>query len=307
MRRCSFAVLLLLLFSSPLLAWNEKGHMVIARMAWQKLDCDQRRAVTEILKAHPHYDEFLAAERPEGVGIDEWVFMRASYWSDWVRSNHTDQYSRPTWHYYSVAYVPPHSKKDASSIERNDPNVITQIPFSMEKVRSGDAREKAIYLCWLLHLIGDIHQPLHCGSQLDEKFPEGDRGGNLAMVRFNGGEPVRLHSAWDAMLGEDFSLPSVYETVEVLEKIEQQNAEALKSDLREHPTSADWAREGFESVEEHVYLQGDLRPAHAYHEADVAAAPNLADAYVENATRVARLAAVRAGNRLAVSIAASLD
>jgi hypothetical protein len=75
-------------------AWNDKGHMVAARLAWERLTDKQRLKVIEVLKKHPHYDEFLAAKRPSGFSEPEWVFMRAATWSDWVRRHHR-QYDRP--------------------------------------------------------------------------------------------------------------------------------------------------------------------------------------------------------------------
>ena len=53
----------------------------------------------------------------------------------------------------------------------------------MDKVRSGTDEEKAIYLTWLMHLVGDIHQPLHCAAVFSEQFPNGDKGGNDAFIR----------------------------------------------------------------------------------------------------------------------------
>ena len=53
--------------------------------------------------------------------------------------------------------------------------------------------DKAILLCWLFHLVGDIHQPLHCSAMFTPRlFSEGDRGGNSIKVgKYN------LHSTWD--------------------------------------------------------------------------------------------------------------
>ena len=163
-------------------AWNTKGHFTVAKLAWHQLTPEQRATSTAILKAHPHYEEFLADEKPEEVDLDEWVFSRASYWPDWIRNHHAEEYSKPTWHYISAGFVPPYSKFDPAELELPQPNVVTQITESIEKLRSGTEAEKPIYLCWLLHLVGDIHQPLHNCSLLSETFPEGDRGGNESLV-----------------------------------------------------------------------------------------------------------------------------
>jgi len=95
------ALVFLVVIATPAFAWNDKGHMVVARLAWRQLTDKQRDQVIAILKKHPHYEEFLAAKKPDGFSEDEWVFMRAATWADWVRSHHADEYnhgpSPPAW------------------------------------------------------------------------------------------------------------------------------------------------------------------------------------------------------------------
>jgi len=67
---------------------------------------------------------------------------------------------------------------------------LSTVLFSV-KIRTGTDEEKEIYLTWLLHLIGDIHQPLHCTAVFSEQFPNGDKGGNDAFVRIRS-SPVKL-------------------------------------------------------------------------------------------------------------------
>jgi hypothetical protein len=289
-------------FVAPALAWNEKGHMVVARLTWLMLPVEVRQSAISILKTHPHYEEYLSAGRPDEIAVDEWVFMRAAYWPDWVRSNYSEQYNQPTWHYVTVAFVPPQSKLKASDVVADVPNIVTQIPLCVEKIRSGTAAEKPIYLCWLLHLVGDIHQPLHCASLYSEEFPGGDKGGNLGLVRINGGMPVRLHFTWDALLGDSLALASIHETVAHLKDLEQRQAGQLCADLKSHPAVEDWAKEGFDHAKASAYLQGDLAPANADRNPSEDAVPNLADTYLKNATEIARYAAVKASYRLAARI-----
>jgi hypothetical protein len=62
-------------------------------------------------------------------------------------------------------------------------------------------------LRFIIHLVGDIHQPLHCATRVTEQFPDGDRGGNSLMVRLVGtdgrAKKVKLHSYWDGGI-DDF-------------------------------------------------------------------------------------------------------
>jgi hypothetical protein len=63
---------------TPAPAWNEHGHMVVARLAWNQLTADQRAKVIAILKNHPHCTEYLSGRRPDRFAEDERVFMRAA-------------------------------------------------------------------------------------------------------------------------------------------------------------------------------------------------------------------------------------
>jgi hypothetical protein len=105
-----------LVVSTPALAWNEKGHLVSARLAWRQLTENQRAQVSAALKKHPHYEEYLIARKPDGFTEDEWAFLRAATWADWVRSHHREQFDRPTWHYINYPIIPPGSKVDAGRL-----------------------------------------------------------------------------------------------------------------------------------------------------------------------------------------------
>jgi hypothetical protein len=101
----------MLLITGSARAWHNKGHMAVARIAWQKLVDDglDRKAI-QFLNSHPHKDMFLAAGRPEGVDEDEWLFVQAATWADWVRRPLApeldelsanvirDEFSKPVWH-----------------------------------------------------------------------------------------------------------------------------------------------------------------------------------------------------------------
>ena len=66
------------------------------------------------------------------------------------------------------------------------------------------AEDKAVAICWIFHLVGDIHQPLHNAAYFssEEGFRQGDQGGNRFGVKING-RKWKLHAFWDDLLGED--------------------------------------------------------------------------------------------------------
>ena len=69
----------------PAPAWNAVGHMTVAKVAFDDLsEADRKKAYT-LLTHHPHYETYLTKKRPGSVPVEEWVFLRAATWPDYVR------------------------------------------------------------------------------------------------------------------------------------------------------------------------------------------------------------------------------
>ena len=88
---------------------------------------------------------------------------------------------------------------------------VTHDQVEQDQPAPGDllfGQEKAIHLCWVMHLVGDIHQPLHCVSLYCEQFPNGDHGGNDSLYRLGGKRIIKLHPFWDELLGKGVTLSS---------------------------------------------------------------------------------------------------
>ena len=81
-------------------------------------------------------------------------------------------------------------------------------------------------MCWLLHLIGDIHQPNHAITLFSEAFPDGDRGGNLSLIRIENGEAakIRHHLFWDGLMGQFASWPGIVRLDGEFAEIEKQTS-----------------------------------------------------------------------------------
>src|SRR4051794_22514834 len=75
----------LLAAARPTPAWNAVGHMTVAKVAYDDLGKDERKAAHQVLMRHPHYDTYLTKKRPDSVPAEEWVFLRAATWPDYVR------------------------------------------------------------------------------------------------------------------------------------------------------------------------------------------------------------------------------
>jgi S1/P1 Nuclease len=183
-------------FSTPSLwAWGEDGHVIVGRIADAYLKPEVRKKIAELLDHRPIHD------------------TRFVNWADFIRSS--AEYGRkykdhPTWHYINIELK---QKAGEYKIDPDGNDVIGAVEkFSKVCVSpdvSKENRKEALF--FLLHFIGDLHQPLHCTNRDD------DKGGNLQLLKsFNGKaeERLNLHKVWDvhfvnvergAITVEDFS------------------------------------------------------------------------------------------------------
>lgn len=237
--------LLLLCSLSPAHAWHVAGHELIVRIAWKNLTPAAQGRIEALLKAHPD----VSARTLDG----------ASVYPDRLRGDRSarDEDRHPEWHYINKPFVVegiPTTVPGAS-------NVVTAIPkcIAVVKNRSASDSEKAVALSWILHLVGDIHQPLHCLTRYTAAQPTGDRGGNGYRILV-GDRSVSLHSFWDSLPGGDA------ETVD-LEKLQASIlADFPRKLLKEcsERSPARWAEEGF-ALRNFVYsAPEDQAPPESY-------------------------------------------
>jgi hypothetical protein len=107
---------------------------------------------------------------------------------------------------------------------------------------------KAAAFCWLFHLVGDIHQPLHSTAIFSvDHFPKGDKGGNEILLT----KGKNLHSLWDNLLGRDSKMSGVAKAVAELSDRERfGNVWDLSS---QETDPVQWAKESHDLAEAVVY------------------------------------------------------
>ncbi len=268
-RRLLAAALILVLMAVPASAWNDTGHMVSAWIAWRKLKPEVRARVAELLRQHPRYRQDLLRDMPEGFADpDLYAFMKAATWPDIVRDRRNPMYEtshHPKWHYIDYPLVAPADREKlhpAAPEEQGGEvnNALKALKQTMADLKSADldAAKKAEALCWLSHLIGDIHQPLHCTSFFSEQYPEGDRGGNSFLVR-SGGEITNLHYLWDDMLGTASARAIELIARNILANPTHQRASL--AEMLSHDGFRAWTQESFADCRDITYLGGRLRGA----------------------------------------------
>lgn len=158
-------------FSS--MAWGLLGHRIVGQIADSYLTKHTKKAIAAILG-------------------DESIAM-ASNWPDFIKSDPSYNYLS-SWHY--IDFKPNSSADSIKAYLINDSatDAYTKLNFLIGQLKNENLAQdkKVLYLRLLIHIVGDIHQPLHVG-RVD------DQGGNKIKVTWFGAS-YNLHTIWDTQL-----------------------------------------------------------------------------------------------------------
>jgi hypothetical protein len=176
--------------------------MVSAAIAYDDLAASGDQAVIDtvvkLIASHPDKAAFeVAAGRTTGAERARRLFMQMARWPDDARGGVFDH---PTWHYAFRPAVDGAHPPATAPPEAVDGAAIEALALNLKEL--GDPRApaaaRAQALCWLFHILGDIHQPLHSAQRFSQEFPDGDHGGSLEWVRDpETGEAISLHWFFD--------------------------------------------------------------------------------------------------------------
>ena len=185
-------------------------------------------------------------------------------WPDDIKS-WTNEYSK--WHHIDQCFNPAHEV--ACPAAAPTPNIRIAMAEARRKIvdPANTPEEKSFWLAFIMHLVGDAHQPLHTTSLYSARFPDSDLGGNLFYVRIkNDTERVRLH-AWHDTVGNliAFSWPArpLAANPTDADAVTAMASRLLKETFADPsmPTNLNvdvWLQEGFEAATVHSYLDGKL-------------------------------------------------
>jgi hypothetical protein len=193
---------------------------------------------------------------------ERYLFMLAARWPDDVRGEH--EFDRPEWHFIDDPYRPPGQPAWVRPRPPAGDNIIAAFQRNVAVVRSAapDA-QKAVALCWIFHLMGDSHQPLHTVTLFTAQFPNGDRGGTQFYIRANpsSARTQSLHAYWDDILLRDDHYDAARERAEAIASAYPRRS---LGELAEpgHAASdfATWVRrESFDVAVSAAYRRGSLK------------------------------------------------
>jgi S1/P1 Nuclease len=257
---------------SPACGWDSFGHMEVAAVAWSKLTPAARARATELLKLNPEYSSWIS--HTPAKDRDQVAFVTAATWPDFIKHatgyhsdgpangdrpppgpeasqniGYKDHFMHKYWHFIDEPFSP-----DGTALHNPDtPNAQTQIAAFRAKLSDpGTSAEdkdiKSYDLAWLLHLIGDVHQPLHATSRFTHDLPNGDAGGNDVKIHCGSGcSAVELHGFWDSVLGTSAHAPDAINAAKGLPKPDAQLASIADEKV--------WIEESFKAAKADVYAQ----------------------------------------------------
>ncbi len=226
MMRCCLTAVLVVVLGLPLKAWGPTGHRVTGYIAQKYLNKKAKKAVQRILGGHS--------------------LAMVSTWMDEVRSDSTYDYMAD-WHWVTIP--------DGQTYEQAEKNPNGDVIMTLERIiaelksRKLNPAEEAERIKILVHLVGDIHQPLHVGRG-------NDRGGNDVRVMWFRTDS-NLHRVWDSDMIDDTRL-SYTELAESLIPPPDSLRKVWQS-----ASVRDWAYESMR-YRRQVYDIGNARLGYAY-------------------------------------------
>ncbi|MEL6870603.1 MAG: S1/P1 nuclease [Pseudomonadota bacterium] len=248
------ALLAVAVSSSSAFAWGKIGHRVVGEIATQHLSGQARASIEQILGS-----EDLA---------------ESSTWPDFMRSSPDSFWQREAGPYHYVTVPVGKTYEQVGAPPEGD--AVTALAKYRAVLRdpAADLEQRQLALRFIVHIVADLHQPLHAGNGTD-------RGGNDFAVVWQG-RPTNLHSVWDTGLVDDEQLSYT------------EMSRWLTRRLRPDDVLAWWTADPLDWIAESVQIRDTIYP-----DANDEAARNLRWDYIYQHRATVRQRLTQAGIRLA--------
>ena len=246
------------------LSWGAGGHMMTAQIAFDRLS-PRAKAEARRLLAIPI--------NPAAVTRRSRNFINAAHWADDLRP-FPEFDSFKALHFIDT----PFSDDGTPLPTVPPPDIVTALEENVNILRtSTDDNARAQALRFIIHFVGDIHQPLHCATRVSSALRDGDRGGNLVSLKIrqpNGTtKTTNLHSYWDGGIGSfpktgpNFRPPPLSQIPRAAALAMRQNPATDPALNLGNPTDfAGWSGESFALAKDVAYkgITNNARPTAAY-------------------------------------------
>jgi hypothetical protein len=243
-------------------AWGWEGHIIVGRIAEQHLTGKAQAGIALLLGPDRKIEDTSVASWPDNI--------------------RRDRPETGPWHYVDIPFEA--SSYDASRDCQTGQCVVAQLEHFTAVLADTNATtvSKAEALRFVVHFVGDMHQPLHCTER------NHDRGGNLVKITFlSESQPGNLHSTWDSLLIREYLGGG-----EVLQYADQLNSRITPQQAKDWAggSAADWAWESHQQAVAHTYVGVPIQDTPV----------NLDAKYVSANREIVETQLMRAGIRLSV-------
>jgi hypothetical protein len=239
----------------------------IAYLAYKRLSDRVRDKADSLLKLNKDYAKWTAGAADDKTA-KMYAFVHAATWADDIKTKeygytrdavtsptanqnigYSDRNQHAYWHFKDIDFTP-----DGTPLPAADPvDFVTQLNLMIAALpaSSGASDDVRSYdLVWILHVVGDAHQPLHAAARYTLQIPDGDAGGNAESVIPASGSSMALHAYWDAVFG-GYSSPfgAIFDADDKdgLSSVGVSQAEAQIAD------PAVWAQESADLAKQYAY------------------------------------------------------
>jgi hypothetical protein len=236
--------------------WGCEGHQIVALIARAHLTPAASAAVDRLLKQSPIDPAVnrFCKDRPADSMAD------SATWADDTKNAE----KTGIWHYIDI----PLSVEGRDSLApwcppigpsvggKERPGCVTnaiEYEWGILRDATRPAAERATALRYVIHFVGDIHQPLH-------DVDNDDHGGNCTAIQFYAEErPANLHAIWDYKLIAHELTGKKLSLTDLATELDLQYADKGKRWAEQKPDPVEWAWEGFDLAKSVTY--GDLKPS----------------------------------------------
>lgn len=263
-----FGLFFVLIFCTSVFAWDDAGHKISTEIAWRNMTPAAREKAIALLLTAPENSgilNLLAFDSRSLATRQEQMFYTTATWADLIRDKNfpvrNKEFHHGSWHYMDTFWRDANGRVEiVTDLKPDEQNAVERL-FALEKTLRDPMQanaERAVALAWILHLAGDIHQPLHCSGRVTTLEPTGDQGGNLFLITpVDAQKSDNLHWYWDSILTR--STPRINDEADstyiarlasglTKKHLAKEFADKLKSGKYDQ-----WQQEGFEFATKEVY------------------------------------------------------
>lgn len=292
MKRNKIISLILMIFMwSNSYAWWEAGHMLVADIAYANLTLKAKKEVKILLPLMDLESTSRNSYKYNSINPN-YTLMSVALWPDNLHAFPNYLSVSKTWHYIEDAYSNDGTTTPSAIPRDNVVWAINQFRQHLSLTKANKS-SRARALSYLVHFVGDIHQPLHTAEYYSKELHSGDRGGNLYQIYYkedNGDVIKNLHSLWDSalLLFPSKNYPHNVNSVKDVHSI-------MKLITKDYPKS--YFANKIKILDPSLWQQESHQLAINAHEIPLGSAPD--SSYLNQNTQLAEQQIVLAGYRLA--------